>query len=91
MPEETLVFVDGELYTGTVVYDNLKGVGWPGGRTAGLFLEKRLAARYQKVHLVDLRYGKLRACTYNSQGQNLRNQLQAAQAYWDVEVMPGDK
>ena len=91
MMDDILIFVDGELYTGRAVHDALKGVGWPGGRTAGLFLEKSKAARYQKVHIVVLKYGKLRACTFNPKEADLRGQLQASQTYWDVEVMPGDR
>jgi hypothetical protein len=89
--DDVLIFVDGELYTGNAVYDNLKGVGWPGGRTAGLFLEKKHAARYQEVYIVDLKHGKLRHCVYNSRGADIKNQLKCEETYWNVVDMPGDK
>jgi hypothetical protein len=88
--DNVLVFVDGELYTGQAIYNNYKGVGWQSGRTSGLFLEKKFAARYQDVCIVYLKYGKMRKCKFNPQGNGLKNQLKAESTYWDVVDMPGD-
>ena len=87
--KDSLVFVDGELYTGKVVFDNCKGIGWSGGLTTGLYLEKKLAARYQEVYVVNLHYNKLRKYVYKSD-EPLKSQLQAETTYWDIVAMPGD-
>lgn len=83
-----IVFVDGEIFQGQVVYDNLKGVGWKSGRTAGLYLTG--VARYQKVQFLNTRYGKLRDCTFKSNGQDLKSMIKNKETYWDVEVLPQD-
>lgn len=88
--DTVLIFVDGELYKGNAVYDNYKGVGWPSGRTAEVYLEKKLAARYQSVSIVYLKYGKLRHCKYNSKGFDVKSQLKAESTCWTVIDMPGD-
>ena len=85
------MFVDGEHYKGNVIYDNYKGVGWPSGRAAGVFLERELASRYQDVSIMYLKYGKLRHCKYNAQGNDLRGQLKSESTYWEVVDMPGDE
>ena len=89
--DEFLIFVDGELYTGGVVFDSLKGVGWEGGRPAGIWLEANLAKRYQDVSLVSLKYKKLRAYKYDDEGQDLKSQIKSKTTYWNMVETAGDK
>ncbi len=88
--DRILVFVDGELYKGRVIFGNYKGIGWPGGRAAEIFLEKKLAARFQDVSIVYLSYGKLRHCKYNPNGMDLKQQLKEESTCWTVFDMPSD-
>jgi hypothetical protein len=88
--DDILIFVDGELYQGVVIFNPYKGVGWPSGRQGGFFLVKDKAARYQEVIIVYLKYGKSRMCKYNNRGYDLNAQLKADTTYWEVIDMPGD-
>lgn len=90
MDENILIFVDGELYKGTVTYIPYKGVGYPGGRLCSIILLKDEVSRYQEVSIVYLQYGKLRKCKYNSLDLSLLNQLTSEYTTWDVIDMPGD-
>ena len=90
MEEDILIFVDGELYKGTVVYSPYKGIGWPSGRLHSIILVKDKAARYQDVSIVYLNYGKMRRCKYNDQSLDLKSQLKLDRTVWDVIDMPGD-
>lgn len=86
--EDVLIFVDGELYTGEIIYCPYKGFGWPESRAAGIRLDKNLVKPSQKVSILNLKYNKLRDCIYNSENQTIF--LDKNQIYWDVIDMPQD-
>lgn len=86
---ENLVFVDGELYTGKIIFARYKGIGWKSGRPYSIILEKKLAARYQSVYYVDLKYNKLRNCKFVENG-NLKSQLKSETTEWELIEMPSD-
>lgn len=70
MDSEELVFVDGRLFDGTVIYNRYKGVGWEGGRTASIEMTPSKGpppGNESSVVLVDLRWGRLRHCKRNSE------------------------
>ena len=59
--EDELVFVDGVQFTGSVIFDRFKGVGWESGRTASVLLDP-CPPPEADVILVDLRFGRIRRC-----------------------------
>jgi hypothetical protein len=70
MDNQEVVFVEGTLFEGTVIYDRYKGVGWDGGRTAAIEmtpLKGPPPGNGASVILVDLRFGRWRYCKRNSE------------------------
>jgi len=82
-----VIFVDGEIYNGHVVFDCLTGIGWKHGRPVTIELA---VPRWCSVVLLDLTYGKIRPLVFNNEGKNLKDILKSKTTKWDVVVYPQD-
>ncbi len=58
---QELVFVDGNIYGGNIIFECWRGMGWPGSRTEMLDLFPHVP-KNSVVHVIDMTYGKLREC-----------------------------
>jgi hypothetical protein len=64
MDDNDLVFVDGNLFGGKVIYDRYKGLGWEDGRTHSFKTEPPID-KNSEVLIVNLTYYKIRHCNFN--------------------------
>jgi hypothetical protein len=61
--DEEIVFVDGSIFTGSVIFHRLKGIGWDGGRSCEIMIIPNPSPE-SDVILLDVKYGKLRRYFY---------------------------
>ena len=65
-----IVFVNGELYRGEVIFGRYKGFGWESGRTYSIELDN-CVDKNSEVYLIDCCFGKIRRCVFIQLGNIL--------------------
>ena len=83
-----MIFVDGELYDGPVIYDCYKGVGWKNGRPAAVEINVPTCS---EVVLVDMYYKKVRKLYLSKREYNTLERHGKIPVSWNVQPLAQDE